>query len=88
MEENTDHQRELETLRRRLDELERERADETARANAAIAAAQDRTYWLDRWQVDLNAVMRRRGAAEFRAAVRGARHALRAYKKARSRLSR
>jgi hypothetical protein len=27
-------------------------------ANAAIAAAQDRSYWLDRWHLDLNALMR------------------------------
>jgi hypothetical protein len=52
---------------------ERERIEEIARANAAVAAAQDRSYWLDRWHVDLNAVMRRRGASELRAAVRALR---------------
>ena len=50
-----------EELRRRLETLEREHQDQIARANAALAAAQDRSYWLDRWGVDLNAVMRRRG---------------------------
>ena len=39
-------------------ELERELADRTARANAAVAAAEDRSYWLDRMRVDMNAVMR------------------------------
>jgi hypothetical protein len=54
-----------EELLRRLEALERERSEEIARANAALAAAQDRSYWLERWGVDLNAVMRRRGAGEL-----------------------
>jgi hypothetical protein len=45
-------------LRRRLAEAERELATRSAQANSAIAAAQDRSYWLDRWHVDLNAFMR------------------------------
>lgn len=81
-------QPEIEALQRRLEELERERAEETARANAALAAAQDRLYWLDRWHLDLNAMMQRRGAAEFRAVVRGARKGVRAYKRVRARLRR
>lgn len=81
-------QDEIEALRRRLDALERERAEETARANAAIAQAQDRLYWLDRWHLDLNALMQRRGAAEFRALVRGARKGVRTYKRVRARLRR
>ena len=59
--------------RDRLDALERERIEQAARTNAAVAAAQDRSYWLDRWNVDLNSVMRRRGASEARAAVRALR---------------
>jgi hypothetical protein len=69
---------ELEALRRRVADLERELAERTERANAAVAAAQDRSYWLDRWGIDLNALMRRRGAAEFRAAIRAARAVYRA----------
>jgi hypothetical protein len=64
---------ELESLRRRVADLERELSERTERANAAVAAAQDKSYWLDRWGIDLNALMRRRGAAELRAAVRAAR---------------
>jgi hypothetical protein len=45
-------------LRRRLAEAERELATRSAEANAAVAAAQDRSYWLDRWHLDLNALMR------------------------------
>jgi hypothetical protein len=49
---------EVAELRRRLAEAERELASRSAQANAAIAAAQDRSYWLDRWHLDLNALMR------------------------------
>jgi SAM-dependent methyltransferase len=72
---------EVDTLRERVEALERDRVEQAARANAAIAAAQDRSYWLDRWGIDLNALMRRRGASELRAGFR----ALRAlYRPARS----
>ena len=64
---------ELERLRTRVAALERENADMAARANAAIAAAQEKAYWLDRWGLDLNALMRRPGASQFRAGLRGAR---------------
>jgi hypothetical protein len=53
---------ELERLRARVDQLERELAERTAKAEAAVAAAQDRSYWLDRTRIDLNAVMRHRAA--------------------------
>lgn len=68
---------EVEELRARVAQLERELAEQAARTNALVAAAQERTYWLDRWHVDLNALMSRPGAAEFRAAVRIARGAVR-----------
>jgi hypothetical protein len=64
---------ELQALRHRVAELERQLAERSARANSAIAAAQDRSFWLDRWGIDLNRLMQRRGAAEARAAVRAAR---------------
>ena len=57
----------------RVAALERELTEQAARANAAVAAAQDKSYWLDRWHVDLNALMQRRGASEARAAVRALR---------------
>jgi cell division septum initiation protein DivIVA len=49
---------EVSELRRRIAELERELAEHSARANAAVAAAEDRSYWLDRMRIDMNAVMR------------------------------
>jgi hypothetical protein len=79
-------QAELHALRDRVAALERENAELAARANAAIATAQDRVYWLDRWGLDLNALMRRRGAAEFRAAVRGVRAVIRPLQKIKRRL--
>jgi hypothetical protein len=50
---------EVTELRERVAALESELADRSARANDALASAQDRTYWLDRWHLDLDAVMRR-----------------------------
>ena len=58
-----------------------ERSEELARAHEALAAAHDRSYWLDRWNLDLNALMRRPGAAELRAAVRAVRAVIRLSKK-------
>jgi hypothetical protein len=53
-----------------LETIEREYVEQLARAHAALAAAQDRSYWLDRWGVDLNALMRRPGARWLRWALR------------------
>ena len=78
---STQDYEELVALRLRVAELERERAEQIARANAAVAAAQERAYWLDRWHIDLNALMEKPGAAEFRAAVRVVRAVLRRAKK-------
>jgi hypothetical protein len=59
-----------EALRARIDALEQELVERTARANAAVAAAQERSYWLDRWKLDLNAVMRKRWARRIWIGVR------------------
>jgi hypothetical protein len=72
-----DERDELERLRVRVAELERERFEHAERANAAIAAAQERAYWLDRWHLDLNALMRRPGAAQARGAIRAVRAVVR-----------
>ena len=73
----TDERAELDALRARVARLEAEHAEQIAAANAAVAAAQERAYWLDRWHLDLNALMAKPGAAEFRAAVRVARKVVR-----------
>jgi hypothetical protein len=73
----TSEREELEYLRARVASLEAERHEELRRASEAVAAYQERVYWLDRWHLDLNALMARPGAAEFRAAVRVVRGAVR-----------
>jgi len=67
-------------------QLAAEHADEIARANARIAELEERQYWLDRWQLDLNELMRRPGADEVRAAVRAVRAVLRVVKRISQRL--
>jgi hypothetical protein len=79
-------QAELERLRTRVDELELELVQVQSRANAVVAEWQDRAYWLERWHLDLNALMRKPGAAEFRALVRAVRAVVWAAKKAKRRL--
>ena len=64
-------------LRRRIAALEEEQAERVAAAHAALAAAQDRQYWLDRWGLDLNALMQRRGASQARLALRVLRSVMR-----------
>ena len=72
---------EIERLRARVAALEEELVDVQARANAAVAAAQERAYWLERWHLDLNELMRRPGAKELRAVLRVIRGMARRIKK-------
>jgi hypothetical protein len=76
-------QRENEALRARLAALEQELVEVQARANATVASWQERAYWLERWHLDLNALMERRGASEFRALLRFVRSITRAARRAR-----
>jgi cell division septum initiation protein DivIVA len=71
--EATDLAAENARLRERVAELERELAEQAGRTNAIVARTQERVYWLDRWHLDLNALMARPGAAEARALVRALR---------------
>ncbi len=75
----SDAQAENERLRSRIAALEEELVETQARANAAVAKWQERAYWLDRWHLDLNALMRRPGASEFRAGLRAFRAVGRAF---------
>jgi cell division septum initiation protein DivIVA len=81
-------QTEVEQLRARVAELERELAERTGRANAAVAAAEDRLYWLDAWGVDLDAVMARPLAQRAYAAAGRLRRAKRLAGRVRRRLKR
>jgi hypothetical protein len=78
--------RENERLRARLQGLEQELVEVQGQTNAVVAKWQERAYWLDRWHLDLNALMRRPGAAEFRAIVRAVRAVVWALKRAKRRL--
>ena len=82
----TKEDEQLSALSARVEALERERLEQARRSNAAIAAAQDRVYWLDRWHLDLNALMERPGAAEFRTAIRVGRAVYRFVRKLKQRL--
>jgi hypothetical protein len=64
---------ENERLRARVAALEAELVEVQARANAAVAGWQERAYWLDRWHLDLNALMRRPGAMQLLGVVRALR---------------
>jgi hypothetical protein len=78
----TDAERaELEALRARVAELEAERFELARRANAAVAAAQRRSYWLDRWHIDLDAIMARGAAGRLRRVARALRSPVRAARK-------
>lgn len=66
----SDQAAELVRLRARVAELEAELVEVEDWANRTVGAAQERLYWLDRWHIDLNALMQRRGASELRAAIR------------------
>jgi hypothetical protein len=79
-------QDEVARLREQLERREREHLEQLAAAHAAVAAAEERSYWLDRWGIDLNALMRRPGASELRALVRAVRAVVRLAAKARARL--
>ena len=79
---------ELESLRARIDALEQELIERTERANAAVAAAEDRVYWLDRWRVDLNALMRHPAAGRVQALLRGLRLVYRKAREVREELPR
>lgn len=85
---DTRQQQEIERLRARVAQLEAELVEQAERTNRIVAAAQERAYWLDRWHLDLNALMRKPGAAQFRAAVRAVRWLMRGAKKAKRKLSR
>jgi hypothetical protein len=67
--------------------LEAELVEVQAQANAAVAHWQERAYWLDRWHLDLNELMRRPGADYVRGALRAVRSIVRVLKRAKSRLT-
>lgn len=53
---------EIAALRARVAELEALLAEQARATNALVAQSQEKLYWLERWHVDLDAVMRKPGA--------------------------
>ena len=67
---------ENEQLRERVAALESELVEVQSRANAAVAAWQERAYWLDRLHIDLNSLMRKPGANQLRLTLKAVRAAM------------
>lgn len=79
----SESQAELERLRARVAQLEEQLIEVEAWAAQAVAEAQAKTYWLDRWHVDLNALIDRPAAGRLRAAARAVRSVFRAMRRLR-----
>ena len=79
-------QAEVERLRAQVAALENELVEVQARANASVARWQERAYWLDRWHLDLNALMRRPGASELRGMLRAIRSVTRFFRRTKRRI--
>jgi hypothetical protein len=76
---------EIAQLRGQVVALERELAVQAARANAIVADAQRRTYWLDRLNLDLDVTL---GRAPVRIALLAALAAVRRARRVRGRIRR
>lgn len=79
--------RENAALRGQVAELERQLAEQAARTNEALARAQERVYWLDRWHIDMETIVAIPGVSALRALVRAIRAPLRLARKAARKLS-
>lgn len=77
---------EVAALRAQVAELEARLAEQSRITNAVVARAQEKLYWLERWQVDLDTLMARRGAQQTLGAARRLRAGVRAVRKAKRRL--
>jgi hypothetical protein len=64
---------ELAALRARVAELGDQLAQQAQATAGIVAEAQEKLYWLERWHVDLDRVMRKPGAVQALDALRNAR---------------
>jgi hypothetical protein len=64
---------EIAELRERVRDLERQLADQASATARVVGEAQEKLYWLERWHVDLDRVMQRRGALRALDALRAVR---------------
>lgn len=77
---------EIVALRARVAELEGLLAEQSRATNALVAQSQEKLYWLERWHVDLDAVMRKPGAELTLNAVKSVRAGVRFVRVAKRRL--
>lgn len=77
---------ELAALRTRVAELEKELGAQSRRTARVVAEAQEKLYWLERWQVDLDSVMRKPGAVPALEALKQVRAAMRWLRKLKRRV--
>jgi hypothetical protein len=61
---------EIERLRARVAELERELIETEAWANEAVGYAQAQSHWIERWGIDVNGFMRSTAGLRLRAVAR------------------
>ena len=79
---------EVRELRARVHELESLLAEQSRATNALVARSQENLYWLERWHIDLDAVMRKPGAEGLLDLVRGLRGMVRKVRAVKRRLTR
>ena len=77
---------EIAALRSRVTELEAELREKDARTTSLVAEAQEKLYWLERWQVDLDAAMARPGAVPALNALKWVRGHVRSLRRLKRRL--
>ncbi|UTI65080.1 hypothetical protein NBH00_02455 [Paraconexibacter antarcticus] len=78
---------EIAALEARVAQLEAELALQARATNELVARAQEKLYWLERWHVDLDQVMARRGAQQLLEVTKRGRTVLRAVRRTKRRLS-
>jgi hypothetical protein len=64
---------EIADLRARVAELEAELGEQARSTAQLVAVSQEKLYWLERWHVDLDRVMRKPGAIQALDALRATR---------------
>lgn len=77
---------EVERLRARVAELERELIDTEAWANETVGYAQAQSHWIERWGIDINGFMRSPWGQRLRASARLMRGVYRRIGRVKSRL--
>jgi uncharacterized coiled-coil protein SlyX len=86
MSQPSDTSDELARLQARVTELEAELAEQSRTTNAIVARSQEKLYWLERWQIDLDKLMQRRSARLALESLKHLRSVFRAARKAQRRL--